>query len=87
MPLTILSSNRETFGYAREVSLLLGTTYDAIHVVLVAQNNIEVVLTEDTRDWSRVLRIWPKLREKYDVKDLLVVSPTKGALTTNKAHT
>jgi len=86
MPLTIFSADRETSSYAREVSLLSGTTYDAIHVVLVAQNNIEVVLTEGTRDWSRVLRIWPKLREKYGVKDLLVVSPTKGALTTNKAN-
>ena len=86
MPLTILGANRETFGYAREISLLSGTTYDAIHVALVAQNNIEVVLTEDTMDWSRILRIWLKLREKYGVKDLLVLSPTKGALTTNKAN-
>jgi len=80
LPLTMLELNRETFDYAREIALLSGITYDSLHAALIAQNGIDVVVTEDVKDWSKILSIWHKIKEKYGVKDLLVVSPTEGIL-------
>jgi len=78
LPLTILEINRETFDYAKEIASLSRTTYDSLHAALVLQNGIDVVITENVKDWSKILSIWHKIKEKYGVKGLLVVSPTKG---------
>jgi len=80
LPLTILELNRETFSYAREVAKLSGVTYDSLHAALIAQNGIDVVVTEDIEDWGKIVRVWSKIKEKFKVKDLIVVSPTKGVV-------
>ena len=80
LPITILEINRDTFSYAKEIAELSGVTYDALHAALVSQNGIEVVITEDVNDWSKIVKAWPKAKEKLNVKDLIVVSPTKGKL-------
>jgi hypothetical protein len=53
-------------------------TYDSIHAALVAQNGIEVVVTEDVSDWSKIMKAWPKVKKKLNVNDIIIVSPTKG---------
>jgi len=78
LPLTILELNRETFNYAKEIAMLSRTTYDSIHAALIAQNRLDAVVTEDIENWSKILRIWAKIKEKFNAKDLIVVSPTKG---------
>ena len=80
LPITILEINRDTFSYAKEIAELSGVTYDALHAALVGQNGIEVVVTEDVNDWIKILKVWPKLKERLDVKDLMIFSPTKGEL-------
>ncbi len=80
LPLRILELNRRTFDYAKEIALLSRTTYDALHAALVAQNNIEIVVTEDIEDWSKILRAWPKIKEKFKTRDLTVISPTQGVI-------
>ncbi|WP_261310023.1 type II toxin-antitoxin system VapC family toxin [Saccharolobus shibatae] len=80
LPITILETNRDTFSHAKEIAELSGVTYDALHAALVSQNGIEVVITEDVNDWSKIVKAWPKVKEKLNVKDLIVVSPTKGKL-------
>ncbi len=82
MPIQILELNRKTFDYAREIAALSRTTYDALHAALVAQNGVEIVVTEDIEDWSRILRIWPRIRERFGARDLTVVSPTRGIVKT-----
>ncbi len=80
LPLTMLELNRETFNYAREIALLSKTTYDSLHAALVAQNNIDTVVTEDLEDWGKIVGAWKRLRMRIKVKDLIVVSPTKGII-------
>jgi len=80
LPLTILEVNRDTFRYAKEIAALTGITYDSIHAALVAQNNIDVVVTEDLKDWHKILRVWPKIKEKLNTRELIVLSPTKGRI-------
>ncbi len=80
LPIQILELNRETLNYAREIAMLPKTTYDAMHAALVAQNSIEIVVTEDIEDWSRILRIWPKIREKLKTVNPTVISPTKDVI-------
>jgi hypothetical protein len=53
-------------------------TYDSIHAALVAQNGIEVVVTEDVSDWSKIMKAWPKVKKTLNVNDIIIVSPTKG---------
>jgi predicted nucleic acid-binding protein len=57
LPLTMLELNRETLDYAREIAKLSNVTYDSLHAALVAQNNVDTVVTEDIDDWSRILKI------------------------------
>lgn len=78
LPLTILELNRETFSYAREIAAASRTTYDSIHAALVAQNGIDIVVTEDLEDWSRIAGIWRRIMDKFKVKNLTVLSPTRG---------
>jgi len=80
LPLIMLEPNRETLRHAREIAMASNTTYDSLHAALVAQNNVKIVVTEDTEDWGRVLRTWPKVKGKLGVGDLVVLSPTKGVL-------
>ncbi|RLF22235.1 MAG: VapC-like toxin [Thermoprotei archaeon] len=80
LPLTMLELNRETFDYAREIARLSKVTYDSLHAALVAQNDVDIVVSEDIEDWSRILRVWPKVKEKLKVKDLTLISPTKGVI-------
>ena len=65
--------SREFIGYG---------SYDALHAALVAQNGIEVVITEDLEDWGKILRIWPRIKKKFKIKDLMVISPTRGIVKT-----
>jgi predicted nucleic acid-binding protein len=81
LPITILKLNRDTFNYAREISGLSGVTYDSLHAALVAQNGVEVVVTEDVDDWGKIFKVWTKVKEKFNVKDLVIISPTRGKLT------
>lgn len=80
LPLTMLELNRETLDYAREIAMLSNVTYDSLHAALVAQNNIDVVVSEDISDWGRILRTWPKIKKRFRTKDLIVISPTKGVM-------
>lgn len=80
LPLTILELNRETLDYAREIATLSNVTYDSLHAALVAQNNINVVVSEDMNDWGRILRVWPKIKKRFKTEDLIVISPTRGAM-------
>lgn len=80
LPLTILELNRETLDYAREIATLSNVTYDSLHAALVAQNNINVVVSEDMNDWGRILRVWPKIKNRFETEDLIVISPTRGAM-------
>jgi len=43
----MLELNRETLNYAKEIAKLSGVTYDSLHAALVAQNHIDVVVSED----------------------------------------
>ena len=47
LPLTMLELNRETLNYAKEIAKLSGVSYDSLHAALVAQNHIDVVVSED----------------------------------------
>ncbi|MEM0373302.1 MAG: type II toxin-antitoxin system VapC family toxin [Sulfolobaceae archaeon] len=80
-PIAILKLNRDTFNYAREISELSGVTYDSLHAALVTQNEVEVVVTDDVSDWGKIFKVWPKVKEKFNVKDLVIISPTRGKLT------
>jgi len=80
LPLTMLEANRDTFTYAREIAMLSRVTYDSLHAALVAQNGIDLVVTEDLKDWCKILAAWPKIKRKLRVKDLAVLSPTKGLI-------
>ncbi len=80
LPLNILELNRDTFTYAKEMAKLSNTTYDALHVALIAQNNLDIVVTEDTEDWKKISKIWFKIKRKYKAKDLVIFSPTKGVI-------
>ncbi|ACP36334.1 hypothetical protein LS215_2357 [Sulfolobus islandicus L.S.2.15] len=80
LPIIILKLNRDTFGYAKEISELAEVNYDSLHAALVAQNEVEVVVTEDVNDWSKILKVWPKIKDKFSAKELTVISPTKGKL-------
>ena len=80
MPLTMLKVDRETFKYAVEIARLSNVTYNSIHAGLVAQYGIDTVVTEDVKDWNRILKVWPRVRGKFKVKDLTVISPTKGRI-------
>ncbi|BCU71273.1 hypothetical protein [Stygiolobus caldivivus] len=60
--------NRDPSGYAKEIAKL-SVTYDALHAALVSQNGVKVVITEDANDWSKIGEVWPKVKEKLDVKD------------------
>ncbi len=80
LPLTMLELNRETFNYAREIAVLSKVTYDSLHAALIAQNGIEIVISEDLEDWSKILRIWPKVKERLRAEDLTLISPTKGVV-------
>ena len=80
LPLTILELNRETFSYAREIAAASGVTYDSVHAALVAQNGIDVVVTEDLKDWSRIAGIWRRVMEKFGAKNLTVLSPSRGTV-------
>ncbi len=82
LPLRILKINRETLEYAKEIALYSKTTYDSIHAALVAQNNVEVVVTEDLEDWKKILKIWPRIKKKFNTKNITIVSPTKGIIKT-----
>ena len=83
LPLIILEINRDTFMYAKEIAMLSGVTYDSLHAALVAQNNIELVVTEDLEDWSKILEAWPKVKRKLKVKNLVVFSPTRGLISSS----
>lgn len=80
LPLIMLELNRETFSYTREIAMLSNTTYDSLHAALVAQNNINVVVSEDVKDWAKILRAWPKIKRRFKTGDLIVVSPTRGVI-------
>ena len=82
LPIHVLELGRETLGYAKEIAALSGTTYDAMHAALVAQNGVEIVVTEDVGNWSRIARIWPRIKERFRARELMVVSPTRGAVKT-----
>jgi len=43
----MLELNRETLNYAKEIAKLSGVTYDSLRAALVAQNHIDVVVSED----------------------------------------
>ncbi len=53
-----------------------------MHAALVAQNGVEIVVTEDVGDWSRIARIWPRIKERFGARELMVVSLTRGAVKT-----
>ena len=57
LPIHVLELGREKLDYAKEIAALSGTTYDAMHAALVAQNGVEIVVTEDVGNWSRIARI------------------------------
>ncbi len=80
LPLTMLEPNRETLEYAREIAMLSNVTYDSLHAALVAQNNINVVVSEDISDWGRILRAWPKIKRRFKTEDLIIVSPARGVI-------
>ncbi len=46
-PLTMLEVNRDTLTYAREIAMLARVTYDSLHAAPIAQNDIDLVVTED----------------------------------------
>ena len=54
--------------------MLSNVTYDFIHAALIAQNNIDVVISEDIDDWSKILRVWSKIKKKFKTRDLIVIS-------------
>lgn len=80
LPLKILELNRDTFIYAREIAKLSGTTYDALHAAIIAQNNLDIIVTEDIENWEKILKIWSKIKKLFKTKDLFVFSPTKGVI-------
>ena len=77
-PLIILEVDRKTLEYAKIIAEFSKTTYDALHAALVAQNELEVVVTEDLDDWKKILKAWPKLMKKYHVKEIYVFSPARN---------
>jgi len=62
--------------------MLSNVTYDSLHAALVAQNNINVVVSEDVNDWGRILRVWSNIKEKFKTNDLVVISPIRGVIRT-----
>ncbi len=81
LPLTMLEPSRRTLSYAKTIARLAHVTYDALHAALAAENGVEVIVTEDVKDWRKVLRAWPKVREEHrELGDLIVVSPTRGLI-------
>ena len=63
--------------------MLSKTTYDSLHAALVVQNGIDIVVTEDVENWSKILIAWQRIKEKYRIKDLVALSPTKGIVKIN----
>jgi len=43
--------------YAREIAMLSSVTYDSLHAALVAQNYIDLVVTEDIEECSLLLML------------------------------
>lgn len=80
LPIRMLVPKRDTYVYARRIAALSGATYDALHAALMAEHGVDVIVTEDLKDWSRIARAWHKLEEEFGVKGLTVVSPTRGPL-------
>ncbi len=68
LPLITLKINKDTFTYAREIAMLSNTSYDSLHAALIAQNNIEIIVTEDLDNWSKILNIWPKIEKSLKLK-------------------
>ncbi len=80
LPLHVLRMDRETLLLARDIAKLSRTTYDAVHAALVARNGVQVVVTEDVSDWGKIASIWDRVRRRYGVGEIMVLSPTKGVL-------
>ena len=86
LPIKLLNPNRETFVYAKEIAMHSKTTYDSLHAALMVQNNICTIITEDLEDWRKMLSAWHKLKEKYKLNDLAIISPTKGIIKHHTNH-
>jgi predicted nucleic acid-binding protein len=80
LPIEMVEPSSETLDFAREIARQARVTYDALHAALAAVAGVQVVVTEDTRDWSRIERVWDRIVERYGVGGLRIFSPTRGYL-------
>ena len=83
LPIKLLNLGRSTLLIAKEIAKESEITYDAIHAAIMMENRINVIITEDLKDWLEIKNVWNKVAKKLrlkDIGDLLVVSPTQGTL-------
>jgi len=80
LPITLLELDDRALEYARDIAERVRVTYDAIHAGLMARHGIEVVVTEDLRDWLKIARAWQQLEKRHGWRPLTVYSPTRGPI-------
>ena len=81
LPIKLLNLSRSALLIAKEIAKESKITYDAIHAAIMMENHINVIITEDLKDWLKIKNVWSKVAKKLqlkDIGDLLVVSPTQG---------
>ena len=47
---------------------------------LLISKEFSNLVSEDVEDWSRIVKVWSEIKNKFKVKDLTIISPTKGVI-------
>jgi len=80
LPIKLLEFNRDVLELSYEISRISGATYDSLHAALMFYNNINIIITEDLDDWTKIKKAWKELikRRKEKIGELIILSPTRG---------
>ncbi len=83
MPLRRLEIDERVLRAAAAINEIVNVRYDAIHAALMLLNGVEVAVTNDLDDWTRMARRLPDIAAALEeagleatAKGLAVISPT-----------
>ena len=63
----MLELDRKSLELARDIANFSKTTYDSIHAAMMMNNGINIIVTEDVKDWLKIGEKWLEVAKVHNI--------------------